>query len=184
LASGVRLSDDEVELMLNGTWRPSLSVIGADGLPAPEDAGNVLRSSTTLALSFRLPPTADARSALDAASKALSADVPYGAQVELSRLECADGWAAPETAPWLESALDSASTEFFGQPWRTMGVGGSIPFMGLLQEAYPRAQFVVTGVLGPGSNAHVPDESIDLAYAAKVTESVGLILDAHARAGG
>jgi acetylornithine deacetylase/succinyl-diaminopimelate desuccinylase-like protein len=181
VVSGARLVEtDEVALTVNGTWRPTLSVTGADGLPAPSDAGNVLRPFTTLCLSFRLPPTADSERALDAVRRALTTDVPYGARVELGRIEAADGWNAPELAPWLRSALDDASEQVFGAPWRALGLGGSIPFMGLLHEAYPDAQFLITGVLGPGSNAHVPDESLDLRYAAQVTEAVALVLQAHA----
>ncbi|MGH3624232.1 MAG: M20/M25/M40 family metallo-hydrolase [Sciscionella sp.] len=177
---GIELADDEVELTLNGSWRPTLSVIGADGLPAPADAGNVLRSRTTLCLSFRLPPTADSTAALDAVRRALATDVPYGARVELSRMECADGWNAPDLAPWLRSSLDEVGSEVFGAPWRTIALGGSIPFMGLLRQAYPEAQFVVTGALGPESNAHVPDESLHLDYATKLTEAMALLLNAHA----
>jgi acetylornithine deacetylase/succinyl-diaminopimelate desuccinylase-like protein len=182
LLPGVRPADpDEVELTLNNTWRPTLSVTGADGLPAPQDAGNVLRPYTTLCLSFRLPPTADSTAAAAAVRAALTTDVPDGAVVELSGEEDANGWNAPDLAPWLKSALDTAGQEVFGQPWRTMGMGGSIPFLGLLQQRYPQAQFVVTGVLGPGSNAHVPDESLHLSYAAKLTETIALVLDAHSR---
>jgi acetylornithine deacetylase/succinyl-diaminopimelate desuccinylase-like protein len=181
LVPGVALaSDDELELVLNNTWRPALAVIGADGLPSPDDAGNVLRPSTTLCLSFRLPPTADSAAALAAVRRALTTDVPYGAQIELSRVEAADGWDAPETAPWLRAALDDASDTVFGAPWRASGLGGSIPLMGLLQRQYPAAQFVVTGTLGPGSNAHVPDESLHLDYARQVTEAIAIMLVAHA----
>jgi acetylornithine deacetylase/succinyl-diaminopimelate desuccinylase-like protein len=177
-----RVSEDEVELALNNMWRPTLSVVGAAGMPEPENAGNVLRPSTTLSLSLRLPPTADPQAALAAVEKALSTDVPYGAKVTFShQKDAAAGWNAPDTAPWLRSALDAASDDVFGQGWRTLGMGGSIPLMGLLQQAYPEAQFVVTGALGPGSNAHVPDESLDLAYAAKVTTAVAYVLDAHAQ---
>ncbi|WP_033402089.1 M20/M25/M40 family metallo-hydrolase [Actinopolyspora mortivallis] len=179
---GLRLMhEDEVELALNNWWRPTLTVIGAEGLPRPEDAGNVLRSHTTLDLSFRLPPTADPHAALRAVRAALETDVPYGARVEFDDGEAGQGFNAPETAPWLSAALDRASSEVFGAEWRTMGLGGSIPFMGLLHERYPRAQFVVTGALGPHSNAHVPDESLDLAYAARVTSAVAYVLEAHAR---
>ncbi|SFS85618.1 M20/M25/M40 family metallo-hydrolase [Saccharopolyspora flava] len=174
------VADDEVELALNNTWRPTLSIIGADGLPKPADAGNVLRPSTTLQLSFRLPPTADPQVALDAVRATLSEDVPYGARVTFGHSEAGLGWNAPDPAPWLSSALDAASEEIFGAGWRTMGLGGSIPFMGLLHEAYPDAQFVVTGALGPASNAHVPDESLDLAFAAKITSAIACILNAHA----
>ncbi|HEX3589484.1 MAG TPA: M20/M25/M40 family metallo-hydrolase [Pseudonocardiaceae bacterium] len=182
LVPGVSLAaEDEAELVLNNTWRPTLGVIGADGLPLPADAGNVLRPFTTLALSFRLPPTVDSTKAQAALRRALTTDVPYGAQIELSRVESADGWNAPDVAPWLRAALDRAADDVFGAPWRSFGLGGSIPLMGLLQQQYPAAQFVVTGVLGPGSNAHVPDESIHLDYARKLTEAIALVLAAHAR---
>ena len=180
--SGVEaVTPDEVEQVLNNSWGPTLSIIGADGLPKPADAGNVLRPFTTLVLSFRLPPTADSAAAIEAVTKILTTDVPYGAHVELTRLENADGWNAPELAPWLRSALDTASQEIFGGPWRTLGVGGSIPFMGLLNGIYPDAQFVATGALGPDSNAHVPDESLHIEYAKKVTATIAKVLDAHAR---
>lgn len=181
LLDGVRtVSDDEAELWLNNSWRPTLSVIGAAGFPAPADAGNVLRPYSTLTLSFRLPPTADSQAALEAFQKAVTTDVPYGAQVEFTHAEAANGWNATPLAPWLRSTLDSLSESVFGNPWRTIGLGGSIPFMGLLAETYPEAQFVVTGAAGRDSNAHVPDEWLNIDQAMRVTESVSLILDAHA----
>ncbi|WP_285750358.1 M20/M25/M40 family metallo-hydrolase [Lentzea sp. NBRC 105346] len=175
------MSDDETEIALNSSWRPTLSITGADGLPSPDDAGNVLRPFTTLVLSFRLPPTADAEAALEKVKQILTTDVPYGATVELSRIETGNGWNAPELAPWLRTALDDASKEIFGAPWRTVALGGSIPFMGLLHEAYPDAQFVVTGAVGPDSNCHVPDEWLNLAQATRVTQAVALVLDAHSK---
>lgn len=174
------MSSDEVEQALGMGWRPTLSVTGADGLPLPDDAGNVLRPFTSLVLSFRLPPTASSSDALEAVRERLTTDVPYNATVELSRVEAADGWNAPTLAPWLSAALDDAGKEVFGAPWRTVSLGGSIPFMGLLHEAYPDAQFVVTGAVGPDSNCHVPDEWLHLAHAARVTEAIALVLDAQA----
>jgi acetylornithine deacetylase/succinyl-diaminopimelate desuccinylase-like protein len=83
-------------------------------------------------------------------------------------------------APWLDQALAVASTEHFGQPSRTFGEGGSIPFMGMLGKMFPEAQFVVTGVLVPGSNAHGPNEFLDLAVARKITACLTRILASHA----
>ncbi|WP_043661520.1 M20/M25/M40 family metallo-hydrolase [Thermocrispum municipale] len=181
-ADGVQpVTDDEAELLLNVAWRPTLSVIGASGFPEPENAGNVLRESSTLALSFRLPPTADSKAALEAVQRALTTDVPYGAQVTLSGVEHADGWNAPDLAPWLDRGLQRVGDEIFGAPYGAVGLGGSIPFMGLLGEKYPQAQFLVTGALGPDSNAHVPDEWLNLAQAERVTAAVAALLDAHAR---
>ena len=175
------MSDDELELILNNSWRPAFSVVGAAGMPEPADAGNVLRPFTTLSLSVRLPPTVDAKAALEAIQKALTTDVPHDATIEFSRVDIASGWNAPELAPWLREALDSASEQVFGNPWRTVGLGGSIPFMGLLAERYPAAQFVITGALGSDSNAHVPDEWLHVPQAIRVTEAVAHILDAQAR---
>ncbi|MFE0020065.1 M20/M25/M40 family metallo-hydrolase [Amycolatopsis sp. NPDC059021] len=176
------VTDDELELMLNQSWRPTLSIIGADGLPKPPEAGNVLRESTTLTLSFRLPPTADADTALAAVKRVLTTDVPYGAQVELSEdAQAENGWNAPAEAPWLSAALRRVSDEVFGRPHRSVGMGGSIPFMGLLGEKYPDAQFLVTGACGTDSNIHVPDEWLNLDYAQQVTQAIAHILDAHAR---
>ncbi|MGH3877686.1 MAG: M20/M25/M40 family metallo-hydrolase [Actinophytocola sp.] len=176
-------SDDDVELMLNNSWRPTLSVIGGAGFPPPEEAGNVLRTETTFTLSFRLPPTASPPAALAALEKALTTDVPYGAHVTLSRTEEGPGWNAPPLAPWLQSTLDSLSeTVFGGNPWLTIRLGGSIPFMGSrsLADMYPEAQFVVTGALSSDSNPHVPDEWLNIPHAKRITESVAHILAAHA----
>ncbi|MPZ83939.1 MAG: M20/M25/M40 family metallo-hydrolase [Actinophytocola sp.] len=176
------VSDDDVELMLNNSWRPTLSVIGGAGFPLPTEAGNVLRTETTFTLSFRLPPTADPKKALAALEKTLTTDVPYGAHVELSRSEDGPGWNAPATAPWLQSTLDSLGDRVFdGNPCLTIRLGGSIPFMGTLADHYPKAQFVVTGALSSDSNPHVPDEWLNIPHAKRVTEAVALILVAHAR---
>lgn len=185
LLPGVRrCSDDEVELVLNNTWRPTLSITGAGGLPDPSVAGAVLRPWTSVRLSFRLPPTTDAQAALAALDRVLTTDVPYGARVELSDLMAMNGWHAPALAPWLDAALRQVGDDVFGKPYRSMGIGGGIPFMEMLGRRYPRAQFLVTGALGADSNAHVPDEWLHIPFAKKVTEAVAHVLDAHARAGG
>jgi acetylornithine deacetylase/succinyl-diaminopimelate desuccinylase-like protein len=183
LVDGVRpVSDDDVELILNNTWRPTLSVVGASGLPEPASAGNVLRTSTTLKLSFRLPPTADSQAALAQLRQALTTDVPYGAKVELADVIAQDGWNAPALAPWLSESLDSVGDRVLGERHQGIGIGGAVPFMTMLAERYPQAQFLVTGALGVDSNMHVPDEWLNLAFAQKVTEAVAHVLDAHARA--
>ncbi|SNT42692.1 Acetylornithine deacetylase/Succinyl-diaminopimelate desuccinylase [Streptosporangium subroseum] len=182
LADGMRAaSDDDVELILNNTWRPTLSVIGAAGLPDPAVAGAVLRASTSLRLSFRTPPTVDAEAARAALVKILTTEVPYGAQVEVGDFMLLNGWQAPATAPWLAATLEEIGDQVFGEPCRSLGIGGGIPFMEMLGRRYPDAQFVVTGALGADSNMHVPDEWLNIAFAGQVTEAVAHILDAHAR---
>lgn len=170
------MGDDLTELALNRTWRPALSVTGADGLPPLGNAGNVLRPYTTVKLSLRLPPTLDANTAMAVLRPLLENDPPYGARVGLEHLEGASGWNAPPLAPWLEAAADRASQAFFGRPALYLGEGGSIPFMGMLGERFPEAQFFITGVLGPHSNAHGPNEFLDLPTARRLTACVAQMI--------
>lgn len=182
MAAGMRAaSADDVELILNNTWRPTLSVIGAAGLPDPSVAGAVLRDSTSLRLSFRLPPTVDAEVARAALERILTTDVPYGAQVQVGDIVTANGWHAPALEPWLAATLADVGDQVFGKPHRSAGLGGGIPFMELLGRTYPHAQFVVTGAVGSDSNMHVPDEWLHLGFAQRLTEAVAHILHAHAR---
>jgi acetylornithine deacetylase/succinyl-diaminopimelate desuccinylase-like protein len=170
---------DPAELILNRTWRPALAVTGQQGMPALRDAGNVLRPYTTLALSLRIPPTLDPVEARNALEKLLTADPPYGAKVTVEFHEPAPGWNAPALAPWLGDALAEASQTFYGKPALHMGEGGSIPFMGMLGEKFPEAQFVITGVLGPQSNAHGPNEFLHIDYAKKLTACVSHVIEKH-----
>ena len=168
------------EHLLSQSWRAAFEVTGADGLPPTARAGNVLRPHTTLSLALRLPPSVDTERAVGAVLRALTTDVPSGATVEVET-ERADGWAAPALAPWLSDTLDDASYAAYGTGHRSLGEGGTIPFMAMLQRRFPAAQFAVAGVLGPGSNAHGPNEFLHLDYAERLTVAVAHILDGHAR---
>ncbi len=181
LMPGMRpVSNDPFELLLNNNWRPTLSVTGADGLPAFRSAGNVLRPQTTLKLSFRLPPTLAPATAATAIQRTLERDPPYGARVSFKVESAMGGWNAPAFAPWLEQSMRDASQAFFGRDAMYMGTGGSIPFMGMLGERFPGTQFLVTGVLGPQSNAHGPNEFLHIDCARRVTGCVSRVLADHA----
>jgi acetylornithine deacetylase/succinyl-diaminopimelate desuccinylase-like protein len=172
---------DRSEQALRTAWSGSLAVVGAGGLPPVEDAGMVLRPFTSLRLSIRLPPTSDAAVAADAVHRALTTDPPHGALVDWSDRDAVGGWAAPPLRPWLAAALDDASLTCFGKPSGEVGEGGTIPFMGWLAAKFPEAQLLATGVLGPGSNAHGPNESLHIPTAERVTACVAMLLDAPAR---
>jgi acetylornithine deacetylase/succinyl-diaminopimelate desuccinylase-like protein len=183
--AGMRaVSDDPVELLLNRTWRPELEVTGQEGIPRLADAGNVLRPFTTLKLSLRIPPTLPPSRAEEIVRDALTREPPYGARISCAFDEPAGGWDAPELAPWLREALDRSSEALFGKKAMHIGDGGSIPFIGTLGRKYPDAQFLITGVLGPESNAHGPNEFLEIDYAKKLTAGLASVLDAHAIRGG
>jgi acetylornithine deacetylase/succinyl-diaminopimelate desuccinylase-like protein len=178
--SGMRPAEgDGAELILNRTWRPALSITGLEGAPEIQSAGNVLRPSTAAKLSLRLPPTADAEKAGALLKDLLEADPPYGAKVTFDVEAAGQGWNAPALAPWLRASIDRASEAGFGRPAAMMGEGGSIPFMGMLGEKFPAAQFVITGVLGPHSNAHGPNEFLHIATGKGVTLAVAQVLADH-----
>ena len=173
------VSNDTTELILNRAWRPALSIIGADGLPPTGNAGNVLRPGTAVSLSLRLPPTVDARAASQKLKSILESDPPNGCKVSFQSNWGASGWDSPALSPWLERSLDAASNDYFGKPTAYMGEGGTIPFMGMLGERFPRSQFLITGVLGPHTNAHGPNEFLHIPTAKKVTCCVAKVIADH-----
>jgi acetylornithine deacetylase/succinyl-diaminopimelate desuccinylase-like protein len=172
-------SESHDQLMLNNTWRPTLAVTGQEGMPDLINAGNVLLPYTVLKMSFRLPPTVDAEEAAIAVKDALEADTPPLVKVEFDADSSMAGWNAPAVAPWLEASMHKASDAFFGKPSMYMGTGGTIPFMGMLGERFPEAQFLITGLLGPKSNAHGPNEFLHIETGKRVTCCVAQVLEDH-----
>ena len=172
-------SESPYELLLNNTWRPALTVTGADGLPALVNAGNVLLPGTTLKLSFRLPPTLDGDKAAVVVKDALESNAPSLSKVGFEVESTMAGWNAPTVAPWLEASMQKASQDYFGKPSMYMGTGGTIPFMGMLGEKFPEAQFLVTGLLGPNSNAHGPNEFLHIETGKRLTCCVAQVLEDH-----
>jgi acetylornithine deacetylase/succinyl-diaminopimelate desuccinylase-like protein len=179
-APGVEpISHDLAELVLNRTWRPQLSVTGIEGLPAPGNAGAVMLPYTTAKLNLRLPPTLDGPKAGVTMKETLEASPPYNAKVSFDAERGMTGWNAPALSPWLEKSVERASQMAFGAPPAFMGEGGSIPFMAMLGEKFPKTQFVVTGVLGPHSNAHGPNEFLHIPTGKKVTMAIAQIVADH-----
>jgi acetylornithine deacetylase/succinyl-diaminopimelate desuccinylase-like protein len=170
------VSKDPLELLLNRTWRPALSYIGQAGFPDLVQGGNVLRPKTSIKLSLRIPPSLDATDLERSLKELLESDPPYGAHISFETEKGGAGWVAPKVAPWLEQSVERASRTYFGRGAMTFGEGGSIPFMGMLGARYPNAQFLITGVLGPHSNAHGPNEFLDIGYAKKLTACVAQVL--------
>ena len=170
------MTGDAVDALLARTWRPTLSVIGAEGFPAPQDAGNVLRPYTAFKLSLRLPPLVDAAQAVQEVKRLLEDNAPYDARVTFESHGGANGWNAPASAPWFEQALHAASQAHFGAPCATIGQGGTIPLMNQLSQGFPTAQMMVCGVLGPKSNAHGPNEFLHVPYAKRLTAAVAEVI--------
>ena len=180
LVEGLKpMGEDNVDRVLNRTWRPALSVTGVDGMPSLSSAGNVLRPHTAVKLSLRIPPTLDGDAGGKLLRDTLTKDPPNGAKVTFELEKSSSGWNAPALSSWLETAIDQSSQQVFGKPAMYMGEGGSIPFMGMLGEKFPGAQFMITGVLGPHSNAHGPNEFLHIPMGKNVTSCVAHVIAAH-----
>ena len=173
------MTKNSLDGLIGRTWKPTLSVVGSDGIPSIQNGGNVLRPYTKLKLSFRLPPTVNCNIAMNTVDKVLRKNPPNHASVSIDWDEPANGWNAPKLSKWLEDAIEEASQSFYNKPAMAMGEGGTIPFMAMLGEQFPAAQFVVTGVLGPNSNAHGPNEFIHIPFAKKLSASIAFILDRY-----
>jgi acetylornithine deacetylase/succinyl-diaminopimelate desuccinylase-like protein len=173
------IAEDRVKAILARTWEPALSITGADGLPSLDNAGNVLRPYTSLKLSLRLPPMVNPEAATTALKNLVEKDPPYGARVKFEPEQGAAGWNAPEFSDWLLKSADNASQTYFGKEAVYMGEGGTIPFMGMLGEKFPKAQFFITGVLGPESNAHGPNEFLHIPMGKRLTCCVANMLEDH-----
>jgi acetylornithine deacetylase/succinyl-diaminopimelate desuccinylase-like protein len=174
------VSDDMQQLLVNNTWRPTLAVTGAAGLPPLGVAGNVMLPEISLKISLRLPPTVDPDRASRAVRAALERDPPYGAHIRFEPESSSGGWNAPAFEPWFEQSMQRASRHVFGREQVSLGGGGTIPFLRMLGERFPQTQFLVTGVLGPHSNAHGPNEFLHIDYATRLTECVSLVLADYA----
>jgi acetylornithine deacetylase/succinyl-diaminopimelate desuccinylase-like protein len=174
------LAEDPVELLLNNSWRPALTITGQEGMPSVVQGGNVLLPRLSYKLSLRLPPTLEADQATAAVTRVLETNPPFGARVTVTG-SGADGWNAPPLAPWLAGVTDASSREFFGKEPCALGLGGSIPFMAMLGERFPQAQFLITGVLGPHANAHGPNEFLHTPYAKKLNGCLVRVVEAHYR---
>ncbi len=175
------MAENNVERLLNRTWRPALSYTGIEGVPALADAGNVLRPYTAMKLSMRLPATVDGETASQAMKETLETNPPSNAKVNFELDQAASGWNAPEIAPWLHASLERGSQGSYGRGVMYMGEGGTIPFMAMLGDYFPEAQFMITGVLGPQSNAHGPNEFLHIPFARKLTTCVAQVIVDHCR---
>ncbi|MDC7694236.1 M20/M25/M40 family metallo-hydrolase [Asticcacaulis sp. DXS10W] len=177
LAGSTRLvSDDAAELVLNRSWTSQLTVTGIDGLPTVAKAAAAIHPQVQMKLSLRLPPTLDAELAALALKKLLEADPPYGCSVTFDAQMISQGWEAPAMGAGLTAALNRAASDAFGGPVRYFGGGGGIPFLASLSERFPGTPFLVTGVLGPQSNAHGPNEFLHLPTARRITAVLGRLL--------
>eukprot|EP01084_Bolivina_argentea_P238309 400373_1 len=164
------------ELILENTWRPQLAIIGMDGMPNLS-GGNVLRAFTTAKLSIRTAPSMDVNIAADIIQQECERKpTPWGANVIADITTVSKGFVTPEFEQWLVDSMQKASIEYFGKSAQFNGEGGTLPFMADLKEIFPQAQFIITGILGPNSNAHGPNEFLNIDFTKKIMASVAHIL--------
>ena len=159
--------------------KPTLTVIGMDVTPL-ELAGNVLAPACTARLSMRIAPGQDPQAALEALRSHLEAHAPFGARLTVAQGEVGPAFDGSSDSP-AGRAAHWALTTAFGQDCVDIGQGGSIPFISTLQETFPDAQVLVTGIEDPDTRAHSEDESMHLGDLERIVTGEALLL---ARLGG
>ena len=157
------------EMIIAMNWEPTLCVIGVDGIPPVQVAGNVLRTNTDLKLSFRIPPGVDSEAVISIVKEILEDEPPFGAEVSFTPDSCADGFHAPPLQGKVRDAIHESSLSLTGLPPLATWTGGTIPFMAMMQRKYPEAMFLCTGASGPGNNAHGPDEKLHIPSSKRLT---------------
>ena len=173
--------NDPLDIFLTMNLSPSLSIIGADGIPSIQDAGNVLRTNTDLKISIRTPPGISAEKVAVKVQELLEKDPPNGAHVSAKMTEVADGFLSPELPEKLSDMLTKSGKKFYGNEPMSLFIGGTIPVMAMLQSRYPDSKFIITGAGGPGGNAHGPDEKLHIPTAKKVTKCMAATVSAAVR---
>ena len=173
--------NDPLDIFLTMNLSPSLSIIGADGIPSIQDAGNVLRTNTDLKISIRTPPGISAEKVAVKVQELLEKDPPNGAHVSAVMTEVADGFLSPELPEKLSEMLEKAGKQFYGNSPMSLFIGGTIPVMAMLQSRYPDSKFIITGAGGPGGNAHGPDEKLHIPTAKKVTKCMAAAVSVAVR---
>jgi acetylornithine deacetylase/succinyl-diaminopimelate desuccinylase-like protein len=140
--------------------RPSVSAIGID-MTSIAGSSNVLVPEARAKLSMRIVPGSDPQRELDALVRHLESHAPWGAQVEVERVDAVPGFRCPTDGP-AYAAARRALEEAYGRPAGEAGSGGSIPLLQTLQQAAPNAEFVLWGPEDrAAARIHASDESVD-----------------------
>lgn len=164
------------ENLIHSIWEPTLTIIGIDGMPSIKDAGSVIQGQVALRLSFRTPPNIDMNQAMNDIVQCLTQDIPYGCQTTWNDLECNPGWSAPSQKGKFERLFSEAAFDVFNKKTLSNGQGASIGFVHKFEELFPATEIVLIGVLGPQSNAHAPDESLNIRYVQQLIQTISIVL--------
>lgn len=159
--------------ILHRLWaQPAITVTGIDA-PSVKNASNTLLPKVSVKISARVAPGQDAREAFEAIRAHLEAHAPFGAHLEFSSIDCGNPFLV-DTSGWAVDEALTAMHEAWGEEPRLVGVGGSIPFIAQLNDTFPEAHVLVTGVEDPDTRAHSPNESLHLGvlHRAVLTEAV------------
>eukprot|EP00898_Chlorokybus_atmophyticus_P003065 jgi/Chlat1/375/Chrsp10S00051 len=158
---------DLSELVLNNTWRPTLSVTGAIQGPSVAD--------TALRLNLRLPPTINAASGCAAFAEALESDPPYNCAVRFEPQDIVGGWANDPPPHWLAESVERASQGVFGHSVCLMGDGAVIYCTGALQRHFANSEFVMANILA-SAFTHRFKPNTEPGYSQRVAAALAVVL--------
>ncbi|MBX3116057.1 MAG: dipeptidase [Cryobacterium sp.] len=141
-------------------YQPSITVTGIDA-PTVANASNTLIPEVSVRVSARIAPGQKAEDAFRAIEAHLNENKPFGAHIAITEADMGEPFLVDRSG-WAIAECKAAMAAGWGQEPVETGVGGSIPFISDLVEAFPAAQVLVTGVEDPDTRAHSPNESLHL----------------------
>jgi acetylornithine deacetylase/succinyl-diaminopimelate desuccinylase-like protein len=163
--------------------RPSVSAIGID-TTSVAGSSNVLVPKARAKLSMRIVPGSDPQRELDALVRHLESHAPWGAQVEVERVDAVPGFRC-QTGGLGYAAARRALEQAYGRPPGEAGSGGSIPLLQTLQNAAPNAEFVLWGPEDlAAARIHASDESVDPSEIERMIVAQAFLLQHLARGTG
>jgi acetylornithine deacetylase/succinyl-diaminopimelate desuccinylase-like protein len=140
--------------------RPSVSAIGIDTTNIAESS-NVLIPQVRAKLSMRIVPGSDPERELNALVNHLESHAPWGAQVQVERVDAAPPFHCSTDGPAYAAACRALFDAYGASPGE-VGSGGSIPLLQTLQQAAPNAEFILWGPEDmAAARIHASDESVD-----------------------
>ena len=156
------LSNDIKELMINNRWKPTCTILGIDNCPKSEDNGFGVNKSIKVRIGMRTPPGIDIQKAINVLKEKINNSIFFGAKISVENISIAEGWYMTTFAEKTKNILNQASLTYFGNELIFKGVGASLPFITYFQKNYPNTDIICTGILGPDSNEHGPNENLNI----------------------
>ncbi|HCG01662.1 MAG TPA: dipeptidase [Chloroflexi bacterium] len=175
LPKGMSLVGDPNISLADRIWNePCITVTGFDA-PAVNGAPNAIQGVARARINLRLPPAADPSVVAAQLASYLERHTPHGLKCTVTMTSVQAGWVADLGRPEY-AAGSRALAAAYERPVSYLGTGGTLPLLRWIAKFFNNPPCLVLGTEDPMSNAHGPDESLELADWHKLCTAQTLLL--------